>query len=189
MKREKMQFMIFLLITMLPISLCFAEDERTKPVNVYVLFDNSVSMQGNEQEAAAWLSEHVADTILQTGDTLTILSVSNAPVEEFSGTINGPEDITEVKTILSSFTSNDSAGNFRGAFENLESKLASNSQSYIILVTGMSLQTSFLSSAEAMHYLTYSRTQDFPGWKVMIISMDIEQKVKAAAAAYMRSQR
>jgi hypothetical protein len=191
MKREKMKFIISLLIAILPLSLCFGGDERSKPVEVFVLFDNSVSMQGVEQDAAAWLSEHVADNILQMGDALTIVSVSDSPAEEFSGTIENQENIAEVKTILSSLTPKNSAGDFRTAFEEVKSNIVSNSpyaHSYIVLVTGMSLQTSFLSSAEAVNYLRYSKSKDFPGWKVMIISLGIEQKAKAAAAAYMRSQ-
>jgi hypothetical protein len=188
MRREKMTILVFLFITLIPVSLCFAGDERSKPVSVYVLFDNSVAMQGSEQEAAAWVSEHVADNILQPGDSLTILSVSDTPTEEFSGTINSQEQIAEVKTIVSSLTPKSSSGNFRAAFEKMTLSNAQNALSYIILVTGMSLQSSFLSETEAVDYLQYSRSKDFPGWKVMIISLGIEQKAKTAAAAYMRSQ-
>lgn len=185
-----MKILVSLLITLFSVSFCFGEDNRSKPAEVYVLFDNSASMQDNIEEAAEWLNGHVADNILQTNDMLTIWSVSDTPVKEFSGTITGPEQIEEIKGILSSITPKNGTGNFRAAFAELQEQAASGAGkiSYIVLVTGISNQASFFSGAEAAVFLRYSRSRDFPGWKVMIISLGIEQKVKAAAAAYMRSQ-
>jgi uncharacterized protein with von Willebrand factor type A (vWA) domain len=192
MKREKMKILVFLFITILPLSLCFGQDERSEPIEVFVLFDNSASMQGVEEKAASWLEAHVAENILQPQDALTIWSVADAPSELFSGTINGPEHIAEIKTIISSIAPSNSEGNFQAAFEALLKKQSSAvnfAHSYIVLVTGMNAQSTFLSGAKTAEIIKYSTTKDFPGWKVMIISLGItEQKVRAAAAAYMRTQ-
>jgi hypothetical protein len=191
MKREKLSFLVILLLWALPLVLCFGQDERSKPVEVYLLFDNSASMQGSEQEAGAWISGHLADNILQVNDSLTIWSFADAPVEEFSGIITGEETMDEIKNILSSIAVNSSSGAYETAFEELQRKAVSHAQyahAYIILVAGISEQNSSLFSTEAADVLKYSLSKDFSGWKVMIVSFGIEQKVKAAAAAYMSSQ-
>ncbi len=179
------------LIFMLPLSLCFGGDERSMPAEVYIIFDNSVSMKDSKDEAVAWINEHVLDQILQSGDSLTIWSVADKPVLEFSGTISSPEKIGEVKKILSSITPKDITGNYRSAFEELQRKTIPNPRytlSYTILITGLSEKTTSLSGAEAVNILKYSRSKDFPGWKVMIIGLGLEQRVKTAAAAYMSSR-
>ncbi len=133
----------------------------------------------------------MADSILQAGDFLTIWSVGDAPVQEFSGTVNGPESISDIKAVLSSIQPKNSAGNYEAAFGELQKRAVLNSQyaySYIILVTGISGQNTSLFNAKAADILRYSRSEDFPGWKVMVIGFGIEQKIKSAAAAYMSSQ-
>lgn len=192
MERDIMRFLFVLMILIIPFSLCFGQDERSLPVEVYVIFDNSVSMQGSEDEAAAWLSRHIADNILQAGDSLTVWSASGEPAVEFSGTVGGEESISEIKAVLASITPTENAGNDTAAFENIKKIRTSPSQyaqSYIILVTGVSGSNASLFSAEAAEVLKYSRSNDFPGWKVMIIGLGIEQRVRTAAAAYMSSER
>jgi hypothetical protein len=192
MEREKRKKLIILLLCMIPLSLCFGGDERSRPAEVYLMLDNSISIQGSEQKAAAWISEHIADNVLQSGDSFTIWSASDAPVLEYSGTISGPESIDEIKAVLSAITPKNSEGNYRAAIEEIRKKNIPHSEfahAYIILVTGISGNTASLFSAETQDVLKYSRSMDFPGWKVMIIGMGIEQKVKVAAAAYMSSQK
>lgn len=187
-----MKILVFLLMCILPLVLSFGADERSKPIEVYVMFDNSISMTDNGQKAAMWLSEHIRDKILQTDDSLTIWSIADEPVLEYSAVVGGSESMEEIKTVLSSIESSGSTGNYAAAFRELKNKAKSNAQyahSYIILATGLSGQNASLFSAEAAEVLKYSRSIDFAGWKLMIIGFGIEQKVKAAAAAYMNSQR
>lgn len=190
MERDTIRFLFFLMILIVPLSFCFGQDERQRPVEVYVIFDNSVSMRGSEDEAAAWLSKHVADNILQEGDSLTVWSASGGPVMKFSGTVGGEESINEIKAVLASIAPTENAGDDTAAFEHIKKIRASPSQyaqSYIILVTGVSGSNASLFSAEAAEVLKYSRSNDFPGWKVMIIGLGIEHRVRTAAAAYMSS--
>ncbi|MDR2900224.1 MAG: hypothetical protein LBV20_01715 [Treponema sp.] len=192
MEREKTRIIVFLLMCILPISLCFGEDERSRPIEVYVMFDNSISMQDSKQQAADWISGHITDEILQANDLLTIWSIADAPVQEFSEIISDTNNIDQIKTVLSSIAVKDSTADYSAAFKELSGKLVPNPQyaySYIILATGISGNTASLFSAEAANVLKYSRSKDFPGWKIMIIGLGIEQKVKTAAAAYMSSQR
>jgi hypothetical protein len=190
MEREKTKIIIFLLTLMLPLSFCFGADERSNPIEVYLMFDNSISMKDNGSEAAAWISEYITDKILQTDDALTIWLAADMPVLEFSGRISSPEIEEEIKTILTSVEFTNSAGNYAAALGELKKNAVSHAEyahSYIIFVTGMSGQNASLFSAEA-DVLTYSRSVDFPGWKLMVINLGVEQKIKEAAANYMNSQ-
>jgi hypothetical protein len=188
MGTTKLREFVFFLILILPLSLCFGQDERSKPVEIYVMFDNSVSMKASGQEAASWVSNHIVDNILQADDSLTIWSLADNPNVKFSGTISTQENKEEIKTVLDSIAANDNTANYEAVFGEIQKKSAANPQ-YVLLVTGISGQNASLFNAGTAEFLKYSLSKDFPGWKVMIIGMGIEQKVKAAAAAYMSSQR
>jgi hypothetical protein len=191
MKRENSKFIVFLLVTLLPLSLCFGQDERSAPAAIYVMFDNSVSMKGSGEEAAAWLNDHIMDDILQIDDSLTVWSLADETSLQYSGDIETRETLEEIKAVLSSITVTDGEGNYQAAFEDLKDAAASLPRgvpSYIVLVTGLSGQSASFFSADAAEVLKHSLSRDFPGWKVMVIGLGMEQKIKAAAAAYMDSQ-
>ncbi len=158
MRREKSRLFVFLLLSIIPLSLCFGGDERSGPAEVYLMFDGSLSMQNSQEKAAEWVSEYIAGKILQEKDSLTIWSVADVPVLEFSGVIGSQEDTDTIKTILSSITLKSSAGNYRAAFNELQKKIIPNSQytyAYVILVTG-------ISGRRNREYVTVFKVDGFP---------------------------
>lgn len=184
-KTSLFAFVIFFI----PLVFCFGGDERNLPAEVFIIIDNSISMKESKDEAITWINEHVLTNILQPGDTLTIWSVADTSVMEFSGTIGSADKINEIKNILTSLKPKDTPGNYRTAFEEIQKKAASRQGlTYTILVTGISDKTTSLSGTTAANFLKYSRSEDFPGWKVMIIGLGLQPKVKSAAAAYISSQ-
>ncbi|MDR2759186.1 MAG: hypothetical protein LBB78_07395 [Spirochaetaceae bacterium] len=163
-----------------------AEDRRTTAITIYLIFDGSEGIKNGKNNAAAWLNEHIIDNILQEGDNLTVWIAAEKSKVVFSESLSGNAQKETVKELLRSVTpgggSADYAGALREALDREKSK-SGPGLSYTLLVTGTtggSLRGSALGE-----FLRYSKVQDFSGWRLQVVGLDLGPRVEKAVSGYM----
>jgi hypothetical protein len=168
----------------LPCFFLSAADNRTVPINVYLIVDASPAMGDKRAEAVTWLCDNVIDGLLMAGDNLAIVSAADKPVSLFSGVIGGPDTKEAAKTALRSAAAGGSA-DYAGALREAASRQAARSDgrlNYTLLASGSALPA----SGGLASLLRFSRVQEFPGWRLLTVGLGIERQVREAAAAYTR---
>jgi hypothetical protein len=191
------RFCVFLLV-FLPFfpKLLFGADERTTPVDMYLVLDGSSAIRNSKDRAAQWVCDSIVDGMLQNGDTLTIWVASEKVEKAFSGVIDGPGQKETVKNLIRSSGAGGAYADFAGALREAASMQRSQGGAaipYTLLITGSTTAMTPANSggirgAETLAYLRYSRVEEFSGWRAMVAGLGLDQQIQQAAAAYMSSR-
>jgi hypothetical protein len=163
----------------------WGEDRRTSPLDMFIIIDGSEGLQAKKDEAIGWLCDSVVDTLLQPGDTLTILVAAGTAAPVYSGTLGGADTKEAVKGVLRSITPRGAAADYAGALRRAaESTRRAGAMTYTLVLSGQGGGPSS-GGAAAVNLLRYSRVQEFPGWRVQVVGLGIAPQVHRAAAAFM----
>ncbi|MDR2258819.1 MAG: hypothetical protein LBE14_06695 [Treponema sp.] len=163
----------------------YAQDIRTSSIDVNLIMDGSAALKNAGNEAVAWVSDYLVDKILQDGDRITIWNAAGKAGIVHSDTLSGAEGKENIRKILRSLAFQDNSADFSGALREAASRTNSGSaMTYTILISGSSSALSPLLLGSDSNLLRYSRVEEFPSWRVLIIALDINSRVRQAAAAY-----
>jgi hypothetical protein len=183
--RSKPLLILFFGILLFPGFLA-AEDRRTIPLTLYLIFDGSEGIKNGKDAAIAWISDHIIDRILQDGDNLTIWVAAASPRVIFSESLNGAAQKETIKELLRSITSEGSSADYAGALRDAVAqgnRQSGEGISYTLLVTGTAGGS--LRGNTVTEFLRYSRVQDFAGWRVQIVGLDLRPRIQKAVSDYM----
>jgi hypothetical protein len=167
--------------------LLFAADERSLPVDFYLVVDGSSGLRDAKDEATAWINSNVIDLILQEGDTLTIWSAGDRAQIVFAETI-GPNREGPREKLKNLGISGETA-DFTGALKEAAARANSAGNAKRLAVTMV-----VSSSAEALApsldggsggLFRWSRVDEYARWQALVVAPGIGEKVSKAAAAYM----
>jgi hypothetical protein len=170
-----------------------AEDSRTVPMNMNIIIDGSPAFKNGKDEALGWLCGEVVDRVLNNGDRLTIWLAGSRAKTVFSGRIGGEDDKEEVKRLLKSISPEDarngaSPADFIGALREAASRISGEftpQNTYTLLISGSASSLASALENDRTGLLRFSKTEEFPEWRTMVIALGIAPQVQRAAAAYM----
>jgi hypothetical protein len=174
-------FAVFLLLT----GGLYGLDSRTTPIEVYLIMDGSLAMKNAGDEAVAWVCDYLVDGILREGDRITIWNAAGQAQIVYSETLSGPGEKETIKKTLRSLVFQGNRADFSAALRAAAQRAASRSgMSYTLLISGSSsaLSPALLGSEASL--LRYSRIEEFPGWRALVVALDIHSRVQRAAGAY-----
>jgi hypothetical protein len=181
---KKHAFWLFFIAALFPLKIN-ALDSRNIPVEVNLIMDGSRGMKNAWEEAANQVGSYLADQILQEGDRLTIWDAGARARIIYSETLKGGEFREEIKALLKSRVPEGPAADFAGALREAAARNSGGKMTYTMLVSGSSAGLSSALAEGGANLLKYSRVRDFPSWKILIVALDINSRVREAAAAYM----
>jgi len=185
MKRVLFTFLIFAMgFGLLPL---FGADRS--PININLIIDGSDSLTAVKADVTAWISGRL-DQLLADGDIVTIWSAGSQTRVIYSGTMTAPADREAAKKSIRDLTGAGTAADFSGALgqaANLQNRPAGGSGfSYTLLVCASSAALSNLISGPQSGMMRFSRVEEFSGWKAIVVGLNIDARVKRAAAAFFR---
>ncbi len=169
----------------------FGEDFRKGPIDLYLLIDTSASISAHYGEALSWVRRTVLDEILQKDDTVTIISAGSLVQLVTENRISGPESTTDLAKTLQSISIQGNFADLAGAIREAKKRDAAKAKQQTMAIaliitgtdsTGNSVNLPKTKELEAL--LKYSKVEDFPGWKVIIIGLNLEAKIQTAAKEY-----
>jgi hypothetical protein len=159
-----------------------AANDRTTPIDVYIVVDSSAAMEKGKTAAVDWLCTTVIDGILLQADRIWIWTAGAEPELVYSGALADKE---AAKTAIRSIKYEGNAADYRGALQEARNQAGkSDRTSYTLLVSGSGAKDPPSQEAESAGLLRYSRVDSFSGWRVLTVGFDIGPKVRNASAYY-----
>jgi hypothetical protein len=179
------------LVVFLPFfaQILFGADQRSIPVDMYLIFDGSSAIKNGKDGAVQWVCDSIVDGLLQNGDTLTLWIASEKAEKAFSGVIDGPEQKETVKNLIRSVNTDGASADYAGALREAASLQSRGGAAipYTLLITGAAQggAAGGIRSPETLAYLRYSRVEQFSGWRAMVTRLGMDRQIQQAAANYM----
>ena len=171
---------LFCLLTVYASSIWGAND-RTIPIDVYIIVDSSSAMEKGREEATNWLCSTVIDGMLLQEDRIWIWTAGSGPELIYSGTLENKE---AVKSTIRGIRYQGNAADYRGALQEAKTQAGKSSRtSYTLLISGSGAKDPPSREAESAGLLRYSRVESFSGWRVLTIGFDLDTKVNRSSAS------
>jgi hypothetical protein len=160
-------------------------DAERPPIDINLIIDGSSAFSGARDEIIPWVFERL-DQIMVNGDRVTVWNTEKIAKVIYSGIVNNLAEKETVKRSISELSASGDYADFSGALSEASRKQSS-SFSYTLLVsTSNEALTSVLTSPQA-GLLRYSRVEEFPSWRVLVVGLNLETKVRRSAAAFFGS--
>lgn len=164
--------------------------QRSIPLDVYIIVDSSSAMDKGKDEAVSWLCATVIDGIVTDGDRLTIWTAGTGTELLYSGTVSGGAR-EEAKNLIRQIRFSGGAADYRGALTEARAKVLASPDkrlTWTLLVSGANPKDPPIREAESAGLLLYSKVESFSGWRVLTVGLDVSDKVRESASAYMRNR-
>jgi len=152
-------------------------------IDINLIIDGSSSLTGVKDEILIWISAHL-DQILAEGDRVTVWSAGAAARVVYSGRIDGEAEMEAVKRSIRDISPSGNNADFTGALREAASRQSS-PFSYTLLISTSPTALSSVLSGSAADLLRYSRVEEFPQWRALVVGQNLEGRVKRAAAAFI----
>ncbi|MFQ3547288.1 MAG: vWA domain-containing protein [Termitinemataceae bacterium] len=173
----------------------FCGDSRSIPLDMYLLIDTSKAMGSQLPEAVQWFESEILTELMQVGDECTLWTLSQQPQEIFSRSITSIDDFEIIRKQLKTIGSLRNTSDFSTSTDILagiqKAQLADTKRgtqeriAVIFLLLGTGAEGPSKNTEGTASVLRYSRVEDFYGWKLFILGVNIEERTKAAAKQYM----
>jgi hypothetical protein len=183
-------FLLSLLLFLLPSVRMRGEDNRSIPVDMYIIIDSSSSMEKGKEEAVNWLCTAVIDGIARAGDNLSIWTAGAKPELIYSKNVSA-ETKEEAKNLIRQIRFSGNAADYKGALDEAQARVLAGPggrMTYTLLVSGANPKDPPIKEAESAGLLLYSRVESFSGWKVFTVGLDISARVRRSADSYMKNR-
>ena len=181
--------LIVLVIFLFPLS---AEDNRTIPLDLYLVIDGSSYLQNCKNDAISWINDQVVDRILVNGDRITIWTAGDSAQLIYSDTISDQSGKKGIKDKLAVVDTGGKKADFSGALREAASKVSQTAKgrlavTMLITASAEALEPAITGSGQGL--LRWFRSEKYERWQVLVVGPGIGKEVHQAAAAYMGSRR
>lgn len=160
-------------------------DSRTTPIEVNLIIDGSLAMKNAGPEAVQWVCDYLVDGLLREGDRITIWNAAGQAAIVYSEVLSGAGGKENIKKILQSLDFQGNQADFSTALRAAAQRTASRPGIiYTLLISGSSAALSPALLGSGAGLLRYSRIEEFPSWRALVVALDINAQVQRAASAY-----
>jgi len=189
MKTHGSYNMRFLLLLALAVFCClsplYATDSQRPPIDVNLIIDGSQTFLNAKEEITSWACDRL-DQILSDGDRVTIWNAGAAARVIYTGSINSSADREAAKKSVMEFSASGNTADFSGALREAASRQSS-SYSYTLLISASTSALSPVLSGPQAGFLRFSRVEEFSSWRVLVVGLNLDARVRRAAAAFYGS--
>jgi len=154
------------------------------PINVNLIIDGTEYLTNAKGDITSWLTGRL-DQILADGDRLTIWSAGRESKVIYSGTMSAQTDRDAAKKSILELSGSGTSANFSGALREA-ANLQSSTYSYTLLISTSAASLSGFLSGSQSNLLRFSRVEEFSGWRAIVVGLNIDTRVRRAAAAFFQ---
>ena len=160
----------------------YGTDTRSVHLDMNLIIDGSGALSNVMDEVKDWVSQTL-DQLLVTGDTITVWSAGSAARIVYSDTIQNDTDREAVKKILQELSAEDDNADFSGALREAGAlRGSSGAITYTLLISASAAALSPTLLGPQANLMRFSRVEEFRGWRTMVVGLNIDSKVRQAAA-------
>ena len=177
------------------ISQVYGADNQRNPIDVNLIIDGSTALLNVKEDFTAWISSHL-DQVLADGDTVTVWNAGTTASVIYTSKINGISDRDAVRKSIGDLAVSGDKADFSGALTAVDTQIKTAGQnreqqsifSYTLLVSASQRTLTSLLSGSDANLLRFSRVEEFPGWRVIVVGLNLDTKVRRAAANFINAQ-
>lgn len=161
-----------------------------RALDAYVIIDGSSAMDKGGPEAVSWVCGTVIDEILKEGDRLTVWTAGESVRLLYSAAVSA-DTKDEAKKLIRGIVFQGSSADYKGALTEARTKILAGTGknlNWTILVSGANPRDPPVLEAESAGLLMYSRVENFSGWRVLTVGLDISGKVRESVFSYMKNR-
>jgi len=162
-----------------------ADDPQRAPIDINLIIDGSSSLTKVKGDVTAWVSGRL-DQILADGDRVTVWSAGTTSKIVYSGKINTDADREAVKKSIRDLAAAGNNADFSGALREAAGKQTP-AFTYTLLISASPQALSSLLSGPQANLMRFSRIEEFSGWRAFVVGLNLDPKVKKAAADFIGS--
>jgi len=162
----------------------YADNQRPS-ININLIIDGSAGITGVKEEISSWVIKRL-DQLVVDGDIVTVWSTGTSAKVVYTGKINSNNDKDAVKKSIQDISGSGTVADFSGALKDAASR-PSSGLCYTLLISASSSALSSLLSGPQAGLMRYSRVEEFSGWRAIVVGLNLDTKVKRAAAGFYGS--
>jgi len=163
---------------------------QRSPINVNLIIDGSTAFLNVKEEVTSWICNRL-DQLLIDGDRVTVWNAEANVKVIYSNNVNGSAGIEDVKKIIREQTASGSSASakadFSGALRQAAGQRQISSYSYTLLISASADALSPVLESPNANLLRFSRVEEFSSWRALVVGLNLDAKVKRAAAAFFGS--
>jgi hypothetical protein len=155
------------------------------PIDVNLIIDGSTLNAGVKEEISAWILSRL-DQMLTDGDRVTIWNAGEAARVIYTGRIDSDSDRENVRKSIREFSAASGSADLSSALREAAGRQSSGF-CYTLLVCASPAALSSILSGPQANLLRFSKVEEFSGWRALVVGLNIEQRVRQAAANFFGS--
>ena len=190
MKTVKSRNLLFIWILAIFLTPCllYADDQRSVPLDLYLIIDATEGVREAKNEITAWLNSEIIDRLLQEGDRVVIWSAG--PTAQIIHTETVGAQKNEIKDKIQNLEISGTRADFLGALREAASRETrenpgGNRISYTLLISSSAANLAPALAGGSAGLLRWFRAEKYAGWQALVAAPNIATRVREAAAAYM----
>jgi hypothetical protein len=160
-------------------------DNPRPAIDINLIIDGSAGLSGVKEEVSSWILKRL-DQLLVDGDRVTVWSTGTSAKVVYTGKINSNTDKDAVKKSIRDISGSGTIADFSGALRDAASR-PSSGLCYTLLISASPSALSSLLSGPQAGLMRYSRVEEFSGWRAIVVGLNLDAKVKRAAANFYGS--
>jgi len=184
MRNMKIYLLLPVLTVFCSLSPLCADTQRPS-IDINLIIDGSAGLTGVKDEVSAWVIKRL-DQLLVEGDRITVWSTGTSAKVIYTGKINGNTDRDAVKKSIQGISGSGAVADFSGALKDAASR-PSSGLCYTLLISASPSALSSLLTGPQAGLMRYSRIEEFSKWRAIVIGLNLDAKVKKAAAGFYGS--
>jgi hypothetical protein len=181
----KTAILTFALVVLYGFSPLHGADAQRPPIDINLIIDGSQAFADLREEISLWMFDRL-DQILMDGDRLTIWNAGASASVIYSATVNSSADRESAKTSIRELSASGSNTDFAGALREAAGR-HSPSFSYTLLISASAEALSSVLEGPQANLLRFSRVEEFPAWRALVVGLNIDSRVRRAASAFFGS--
>ncbi len=166
-------------------------------IDINLIIDGTSSFIDVKEEITSWVINRLDRVALQ-GDRVTVWNAGSSSEIIYTGRINSASDIDAAKKSIREFSVSETqsgGADFSGALKDAASRTPQQSSqsgdvrtfSYTVLISASPSALSSLLSGSQANLLRFSRVEEFSGWRALVVGLNLDGKVRQAAADFFGS--
>ena len=175
------------LLSVFWISGLYSDNGRGTPITVNIIIDGSQALNSVAGDISGWVSGSLLDRIIQNGDRLILQSVQNPGTVKtvYSGIYTGEKEavLRELAAVFAQ--GGEKSPDFSSALLEAAAAAKSGGLTYTILVFASPAGLSPTLEGSGAGLLKYSRIEEFNGWRLAVVGLNLDEKVRKAAADWI----
>ena len=163
----------------------YGQNTRNAQIDVNLIIDGSEAFSEVAGEATGWVSQNLIDELMLAGDRITVWNAGEAAKIVYSESIKNDADKESVKRTLRGLAQAGNGADFSGALREAASRAPSSGICYTLLVSSSAAALTPTLLGPQANLMRFSRIVEFRGWRILVVGLNMESKIKQAAAAFM----